>query len=315
MSEETKYVAVIGGLNMDIAGISGEGYREKDSNIGRIILSPGGVGRNIAHNLVELEVPTYLVTAYGDDDFGFLLERSCKKLGIRLDYADKELGERSSTYLYVTDDEGDMITGVNDMKIVDHITPAFLEDKLAFLNQATIVVLDANLPQETIEWATEHITVPIFAEPVSTAKAGRFTGVLNKIDTIKPNEHEAELFTGIKVVDVESAKRAAQKMIDLGVKHVYISIGARGMVAADKDKVIHVPVLSTKVVSANGAGDCAMATIVWNRYRNQHASSTKEVAQLAQAAANITLQSEHSVAPELNVTNVVHTAMRYNENK
>ena len=44
------YVVVIGGLNLDIAGLSGDVYRQNDSNIGDIQMTVGGVGQNIAQN-------------------------------------------------------------------------------------------------------------------------------------------------------------------------------------------------------------------------------------------------------------------------
>ncbi|MDK6233242.1 carbohydrate kinase family protein [Aerococcus sanguinicola] len=307
------YVAIIGGLNMDIAGISGPMYRERDSNIGHIYLSPGGVGRNIAHNLVQLEVPTYLVTAYGDDDFGLLVEKSCRELNISLDYAEKLEDEHTSTYLYVTDSDGDMITGVNDMDIVKRITPDFLADRLDFLNQAKICVIDANISRETIEWIVDHVEAPLYVEPVSVAKAARFEAVLDRIDTIKPNQYEAELYTGIKILDEKTARQAAEKLIELGVNNAFISLGAKGMVCANSEETHYVPVLESDVISANGAGDCAMATIVWANYHYGHELDIKEVTQLAQAAANLATSTMHSVYEDLSISAVVKRAQDYKQ--
>ena len=72
---EEKYIVVVGGLNMDLAGICGDVYRPHDSNIGEVTMSAGGVGHNIAENLVKLGVPVYLITAYGDDGIGEILAK------------------------------------------------------------------------------------------------------------------------------------------------------------------------------------------------------------------------------------------------
>lgn len=309
MSNNTEpYVVIVGGLNMDIAGISGPIYMEKDSNVGKIHLSPGGVGRNIAHNLVQYDVTTYLMTLYGDDDFGDIVEKSCQSLNIRLDYAEKLANQATSTYMYFTDNKGDMVGGVNDMAIVDKITPEFLEKRLTVLNEAAIVVVDANIPQRSIEWIAENVTAPIFADPVSTIKASRFESVLDKIDTMKPNEFEAELFTGIKIIDDHSAYAAARKMIDLGVKNVYISIGAKGMVCANRLSTVFVPVNRSNVISVNGAGDTTMATIVWARLQFGETLAIEEVSQLAQAAAGMTVESKDAVSSLLSVKNVIRRA-------
>lgn len=306
MAEE--YVVIVGGLNLDVAGLSGKDYREHDSNIGRIEISAGGVGHNIAQNLTRYDVPTYLVTVYGDDYFGEILVDQSEESNIRLDYAEKIEGQRSSSYLYVTDNEGDMVTGINDMGIVDLITPEFLEKRLDFINGAKICVIDANISKESIEWLAERCKVPIFVDPVSVAKAGRLENVLDKIDTIKPNEYEAELLSGIKVVDKESAIEAAKALVAKGVKNVFISLGAKGILGSDKETYHFVKPIPGEVVSVNGAGDCSMATITWARYYYDGALDVGEVCYLTQAAARLTVSSSEAVSPDLNVTNVVKLA-------
>ena len=90
------YVVVVGGLNIDIAGLSGDVYREKDSNIGEVTINIGGVGQNIAQNLTKLGTPTYLVTVYGDDSFGKIAQMECKKNKIGLETAEQLENSRSS---------------------------------------------------------------------------------------------------------------------------------------------------------------------------------------------------------------------------
>lgn len=307
MTEE-RYVAIIGGLNLDLAGLSGKIYREKDSNIGSIQMGAGGVGHNIGHNLTRLEVPTYLITVYGDDYFGEILANECEINGIHLDHAAKIKGKRSSSYLYVADNHGDMVTAINDMGIVDVITPEFLAQRLDFINGAEIVVLDGNLSQTAIEWLAENCSAPIFVDPVSIAKVERFKNVLDKIDTFKPNELEAEILTGIAVNDLESGTASAKALNEMGVKNVFISLGAKGILCSRNQEVRLVPTLPTKIKSANGAGDCTMATITWARFQYGDVLPLEEVGLFSQAAASITLASYDAVSPELSVRNVVKKA-------
>lgn len=74
------YAVVCGGVNIDIGAHSFAPLRAKDSNPGKIELSLGGVGRNIAHNMRLLGVPTYLLTAVGGDSRASQVEESCKEL-------------------------------------------------------------------------------------------------------------------------------------------------------------------------------------------------------------------------------------------
>lgn len=291
--EAEPYVVVVGGMNMDIFGMPNRKLIPRDSNIGEIGLAVGGVGQNIAQNLAHLRVPTYLITVYGDDMNGEVMKRECAKNNIHLDYAEQEKGERSSGYMYITDESGDMLVGINDMKICENITPEFLQKRLAFMNNAELVMIDANLSAEAIEWLGENLTVPIFADPVSVNKGERIKPILSKIDTLKPNKMEAELLTGIKIKDNSDVELAAKKLIELGVKNVFISLGADGILAADKDEAVHVGTLTTDIVNANGAGDCSTATITWCRYRG--IADLKEICLNTQAAASIALESEKSV--------------------
>ena len=77
-------VIVIGGANMDIGGSPETGFRLRESNPGTVRLRPGGVGRNIAHDLRLLGLEVGFVTALGDDLLGAELRRSCEALGMDL---------------------------------------------------------------------------------------------------------------------------------------------------------------------------------------------------------------------------------------
>ena len=72
---------VIGGVNMDIWGRPDGALVMRDSTPGTVRMTPGGVGRNIAHNLCLLGMDVAFVTAMGDDLVGQALMASCTELG------------------------------------------------------------------------------------------------------------------------------------------------------------------------------------------------------------------------------------------
>ena len=76
------YVTVVGGMNMDIGGWPSEELVAQDSNPGRVRMSPGGVGRNIAHNMSLMGLDVRLLTAFGDDVYAQKLAAVCGELGI-----------------------------------------------------------------------------------------------------------------------------------------------------------------------------------------------------------------------------------------
>lgn len=253
-----KGAVVLGGVNMDIGGSPVNKLVMRDSNPGVITLRPGGVGRNIAHDLRLLGVDVSLVAAVGGDVYGQGILESCRALGIDMSLARIEMDARSSTYLYVTDETGDMQIGIADMEITQLISPEYIGAQLARINEFAAVVLDANLSPEAVEYAARNCTAPIYADPVSTAKAVRLAPVLDRLYAIKPNIYEAEKLTGER-----DPVRAARALIGAGVRRVFISLGEEGMLAAEGGQVIRMPRELVTVVNTTGAGDAATAAIVW----------------------------------------------------
>lgn len=73
---EPSYTAVVGGLNRDIGGIPYRPLIARDSNPGKVSISIGGVGRNIAHNMSLLDIKVSFLTALGDDEFTDVVTRT-----------------------------------------------------------------------------------------------------------------------------------------------------------------------------------------------------------------------------------------------
>ena len=282
---------VIGGANMDICGSPAGKLIAEDSNPGTVSVRPGGVGRNIAHNLCLLGLDVSLITALGGDIFSAGLLESCRALGMDMRMARSLPERRSSTYLYVTDESGDMHVGISDMDIVESVSPEWLSQHIARINRADAVVIDANLPEASIAYLAANCTAPMIADPVSTVKALRLKSILPRLRAIKPNALEAECLTG-----ESDPERAALALVDSGVQRVFISLGAQGMIAADKKELLRLPGLATRVVNSTGAGDAATAAIVLAGIRGM---SLRDTALLAQKAGAVTCRSESANAPEL----------------
>lgn len=299
------YIAVAGGVNVDIGARPFERLRMRDSNPGRVHTSLGGVGRNIAHNLRMLGAEVELLTALGSDGYARAMVESCNKLGIGISHALNLLGELTSTYVYISDERGEMSVAVSDMEICERLTPEFFAEKLYVLNNAALVVADANLPELSLEYLAENLTVPLFVDPVSAAKSEKLKNILPHIHTLKPNGFEAELLSGIPIVDRNSARRAARKLIDLGVQRVFISLGKEGFLAAADDETVWQPAPEAEVVNVTGAGDALMAAIAWSYLLGENLSRT---AAIGAAAAAITIESADSISPALSGDAVLRRA-------
>ena len=252
------YVCVVGAVNLDICGRPEKKLIFRDSNPGAVTLTPGGVGRNIAHDLRLLGVEVKFLTAFGGDSHAQLLRNDCVELGMDLSCALDVPGGRTSTYLYITDERGEMQLGLCDTDISAAITPDYLQRHLDVLDRAAAVVLDGNLTAETITWLGTHCSAPLFADPVSVTKAERMRASLGALHTFKPNLTEGQNLTGESTPEGIVAALLAQ-----GVQRVFLSMGADGILAGTRGELVHLPCLPTCMVNTTGGGDAVMAALVW----------------------------------------------------
>lgn len=252
-------VIVIGGANIDIAGTPSSTLVLHDSNPGKITIKAGGVGRNIAENLAGFGLDTYLITALSDDPTSSVIRESCEKCNINLSLAKECFGFSSSIYLYINDEACDMLTAVNDMGIMDEISPEYISSQIDKINSFDACVIDANLRADTIEYIANNVTIPIYADPVSVAKQGKLIPVLDRITALKPNKFE---------------------YADLGTApcRCYVSMGKDGILAIDGDKQYHAQAPVVLVRNTNGCGDMATASIVFGELAGMDMEKTAEFA-------------------------------------
>ena len=290
------YVTVVGGVNVDIGGRPAAALVARDSNPGAVHSSLGGVGRNIAHNMALLGLDVRLVTAFGDDLNAQKLAASCGELGIDISQSPVISGGRTSTYLFINDEHGDMALAVSDMEIYRHLTPQALAQRHKLLDASQVVVVDTNIPEESIAWLAENCAAPLFADPVSTAKAVKLKPVLGKLHTLKPNRLEAELLSGVPITGEASLNKAADALLETGLRRVFISLGAEGVFAADHSGRVQLPCLSAELVNATGCGDAFMAAIAWAYLRGTDLADT---ARAGLAASSIAMESRETINPAM----------------
>lgn len=295
------YAVVAGGVNVDIGGRSFAPLVASDSNPGTVSISLGGVGRNIAHNLALLGTDVRLLTAYGDDLNGERVAASCSELGIDLSHALRVPGGSTSTYLYLADADGEMALAVSDMEICKRITPSYLASQLALIQNAQVVVADANLSADSLRYLAENASAPLFVDPVSTVKAEKLRPILSRIHTLKPNKLEAALLSGVEIRDQADVGKAAEVLMDMGVHRLFISLGAGGVYAAMGQERLWLPNLPGRMVNTTGCGDAFMSALVWAYLEGMDLRST---ALAALAAGSIAMESAETINPNMSASGV-----------
>lgn len=299
---EGEYVVVIGGSNIDILGTPNDKPTYKDSNPGKINTSLGGVGRNIAENMSNLDLNTKLISVVGKDDGGQRIIEQGKKSKIDMDFVSIIDGGTTSTYLSVLDEGGDMLIALSDMDIVNRMDVSFIKNYESLIRNASLVVLDTNLPKETIDYLLSRFEeVTFFVDTVSTTKTVKIVDHLDKINCIKPNRHEAEILAEQVIEREEDFYSAVETLLEKGIERVFITAGENGVYYGDADGMGHFKAEAEEIVNANGAGDVFMASLVYCYLNNL---SVDYSARFSTSASILTMMHIDTINSELSVEKI-----------
>ena len=300
-----QWVVVVGGTNMDVVARTSAPLVPATSNPGHTRISPGGVGRNVAACLGLLGAPVRLVSAVGDDAFGDEALRVTAACGADVG-AVRRVPGATGTYTAVLDDRGELVAAVSDMAVVDQ-----LRLETMHLTDAALVVLDGNLAPDQaarVVAAAAGAGVPVAFEPVSVAKAGRLADLVRDLFLVTPNTDEIAALTGRVPADWRSA---VNDLHDRGVEHVWLRQGADGSWMCSRgEEPVHLPAVPTTVVDVTGAGDAMLAAWVaaWLT-----GADPVEAARLGHRAAAATVESRHTVRPDLAEAITHHTEQHPSE--
>ena len=177
-------VVVIGAASLDTKGRSHMPLVSGTSNPGSIRISPGGVGRNVAENLAQLGVSTLLLSAVGDDSVGRYLLEATAAGGVDVSRLIVSSDLPSASYLAVVDENGNPVLSIDDMHIMELVTPKYIYANRKWITGANMIVLDANLSPASIKSAISvaaKASVPICVDPASVALAPRVSPHLSQL--------------------------------------------------------------------------------------------------------------------------------------
>lgn len=300
--QDNPYVTVVGGVNMDILGFPKNKLISADSNIGSVKMSLGGVGRNIAENLVRLGIETKMISVLGDDIYGVKILEESALMGLDMKDCLVLKGESTSTYLAVLDETHDMAVAISSMGIYDRMTVNFMKEKKHVVDNSSLVVLDTNIPVDVIEYLlNNHRNTDFFLDTVSTAKAKKVMHLIGNIHTLKSNTMEIQSITGIEISNEEDLKRNCEYLMNKGVKNIFITLGKNGVFYSNETSMNHFRAGNVVPVNTTGAGDAFMAALVYCYINN---ISIDESAKLATAAAVVALSHENTINPNMSIENI-----------
>lgn len=295
-------IVVIGGSNMDLHARAAEPVTMGSSMSGSAVISPGGVGRNLAENLARLGDSVALVSVVGNDPIGDEVVDYTVSVGVDCTHVRRRADVRTGTYNAVLDAEGELVVAIADMAATDEFSPLVVEAARDLIARARVVLVEANIPVRTAERAFDlaaEFDVPAAFDPVSVPKALRTRDLLHAgraLCMVTPNQAELAALSGLPTGTDKEIQKATACLHDRGAEVVWVRLGARGSMISHHDSLLWLDSVATDVVDVTGAGDAMMAAYCHERLRGQ---SIEAAARFGHVAAALTCATHDTVRMDL----------------
>ncbi len=272
-------VLVIGGANVDVKAKTSAAHIARTSNPGTVSIKAGGVARNIAHNLAKLGADVTLLSVIGKDAFGNMLISETQKAGVNIN-AIIRTTQTTGSYVAMLDENGELITAVSDMGLLSLLTPDTIKKNKDLIMANKHIILDCNVPEETLHEIAKLDKIRLIVEPVSVAKSQKLLNLLahQKVYLATPNLDQIEALTGTR--EIKSAIAALHKM---GLQNIVIHAGEQGAYVSDGNEITHIPSQAKTIVDVTGAGDAATAGLISGLTKNLPLAKAAEIGQIMAA--------------------------------
>jgi ribokinase len=249
-------IIVIGSSNTDMV-IKSRKLPEPGETIlgGTFLMNPGGKGANQAVAAARLRGKVTFVAKTGNDVFGSQAKQLFDMEQIDTRYLISDEKNPSGVALINVDENGEnsivVASGSNGT-----LSAYDINEEVFITGADDIFLMQLEIPVGTVEFVAQKaagkgnrvILNPAPARPLSN-------DLLGSLFMIVPNETEAEILTGIKVTDAETAEKAARKLFTRGVKNVVITMGGTGSFLFTPNISKLISVVPVKAIDTTAAGD------------------------------------------------------------
>ena len=294
-------VLVIGAAGLDIIGRVETPLAMGTSNASDIKTTFGGVARNVAENLARLGQDVRLITAVGDDENGRRLLNNLTDAGVDVSPSLITEDYPTGAYIGVVNKGGELQFALDDMKVMEALTPKFIRTHEKLFKDSSLLFVDANLSEKTLKTVislAKRARIPVFADPTSNQLAQKLKPHLSSLTFITPNIQEAGIFLGkdINSEFQEEVIGAAKYLVGEGVKIALITLAELGVCYATSETSGFIQAIRTEIVDPTGAGDALTATIIFSLLND---IPLDDAIRLGVSAASMTLRYPGAVVPDM----------------
>ena len=284
---QSKKIVVVGSCNTDMV-IKADRLPIPGETIlgGTFLMNPGGKGANQAVAASRMGGTVTLISKTGNDVFGKQSVMLYNAENIKTNYIFSDSLHPSGVALITVDSSGEncivVASGANA-----YLTPADIDKTGNEIETSDLVLMQLEIPIETVEYVAEMANKKGIKVILNPAPARALSNnLLKNLYIIVPNKSEAEILSGIKVTDIESAKQAANIISAKGVDIVVITLGSQGALIKEYDEYHFVEAYKVDTIDTTAAGDTFCGSVCVGLSEGR---SVLDSVQLAAKAAALTV--------------------------
>lgn len=283
-----KKILVIGSLNVDFCITCDKIPRPSETvNADKLIINNGGKGANQAYTIGKLGGNVSMIGAVGNDLYGKNVKQSLKDVNVNVDNIE-ELGEETGKAFINVDSNGE-----NSISIIHganyKVSPDFIEQYKNVIDSADIILIQLEIPLETIKFILEYAKEKTIILDPAPATKDLMNLDLSDVYLVKPNESELSLLTSMKLKTKKSIIKAANILLSKGIKNVLVSLGADGCYLINKENVLYFKAREVEAKDTTAAGDSFIASVCLQLSQNK---SLEESIEFATIVSSLVVQKE-----------------------
>ena len=215
---------------------------------------PGGKGANQAVAMARLGGNVNMIGKVGNDGFGQTLLNALNNDNVNTEYINKD--DVSTGVAMITVDKNAENSIVVAPGANFKVDKEYIDQSIEGIKNSDIVVLQLETPIDTIKYAlskSKELGKYTILNPAPAVKLE--DDIICNVDLLTPNETELEILSGVEIKNEDDIQKAAQTMIDKGVKELIVTLGSKGSLYINKETSMFKNAYKVDVIDTTAAGD------------------------------------------------------------